>query len=601
MTSDRIKNRILKRALTMWGYTGLDSEHAFDPIVNLLLSSCAFELEKLYFEQENALTNILEKILETLFPEDITSVVPSHTIIQLTPCDKEAQISSYHSFKAIKRFQNPYAPSQIQEKEIHFSPSLPIKINKAQVKYLAYGNCIMHQENFFFREKIANATQSLPNGEMWVGIDISAVENLKDICFYVDINNSFQQELFFHYLKQVKVYHNSVLYQLKEGFPEDIQQVDYHKIITENYHSLHSICNEVNEFYFPNFFTLQGEIPLLTSFENELFRFFPNSDIKNEKDILWLQFKFYEIISSEIFENVRIALNCIPCINIVNHQFITRLKETLNIIPIIGKGYFLDLDYVSDDFGNRYDTKNELNNINVVVRKNGVSRIDEHSALEQLENLLGLIKDEAAAFRSIGGDFAQEELKQIQQNLASIYQEIQQKNLKPKTTPFVIISATDSAQMDMNCTISFWSTEAEEGNEIKSGTFLQEVLPSGISQALLLKTSVGGRKQQSFQDKITTYRNALLTKGRIVTISDIKAFAKNHFKETITDVEIHKGTKKEISTKSGFRRTIDIHIILNEEIIKKLPEEEWAFLKNSFLIKLENKSSNAYPYQIFEK
>ena len=51
MNQEQIKNRMIKRASRMWGYSELESESAFDPVLELLLSACASELEKLRFEQ----------------------------------------------------------------------------------------------------------------------------------------------------------------------------------------------------------------------------------------------------------------------------------------------------------------------------------------------------------------------------------------------------------------------------------------------------------------------------------------------------------------------------------------------------------------------
>jgi len=64
-------------------------------------------------------------------------------------------------------------------------------------------------------------------------------------------------------------------------------------------------------------------------------------------------------------------------------------------------------------------------------------------------------------------------------------------------------------------------------------------------------------------------------------------------------LEVQKGTKKDVSLKGGFKRTIDIYLIKNKEI--EVSETEWEYLKDSFLIKLEKSSTNIYPYRIFEK
>lgn len=46
LSKDQIKDRLLKRAAKQWGYSDVELENVFDPIVNLLFDVCAKELEK---------------------------------------------------------------------------------------------------------------------------------------------------------------------------------------------------------------------------------------------------------------------------------------------------------------------------------------------------------------------------------------------------------------------------------------------------------------------------------------------------------------------------------------------------------------------------
>ena len=156
-------------------------------------------------------------------------------------------------------------------------------------------------------------------------------------------------------------------------------------------------------------------------------------------------------------------------------------------------------------------------------------------------------------------------------------------------------------ELDMSFTFSYWHTAGEEGNDIKTGVLLDcdSENKTAISRAITVRPSLGGRRGLTTSDKILEYRNALLSRGRIVTIADVKTFAKSHFKHTIKGLDVQKGTKKEISLKGGFKRTIDIYLNKNKEV--EVSETEWEYLKDSFLIKLEKSSTNIYPYRIFEK
>ena len=608
MNQEQIKNRMIKRASRMWGYSELESESSFDPVLELLLSACASELEKLRFEQENSRARITDRILEIIFPNQIVGVVPSQTLLQLTPVENNVQLSRYNHFKAIKKTQNIYDPTQVNTKDIYFSPTLEMKLTTAQVKYLLYGNKALQQESFFYQEEIARSERNIPSGEFWIGLQASGVEKLEDLCFYIDVNNKEQKEFFTYYLQQVKVFSEGKEYELVEGYNVPINSVDYENIIAKNYTGIDAIYNEVNQFYQGNFFTLKGILYPPQGEEKSvattlLENYFFNHNFMTEKDIIWLQFKFYEVISPKILENVRIALNCVPAINIRHTEDYKRIKGQLTLYPLMGEDSFLDIDYIADNHKKRYDVKNYLSddNISIVLRRGGVARFDERNALEHLQHLLSLIREETAAFSAIGNEYAiEEELKQIGQNLASIYQNIKEKNLSLNTNPYLIFSS-NNREMDMNFTISYWHTAAEEGNDIKTGVLLDcdSENKTAISKAITVRPSLGGRRGLTTSDKILEYRNALLSRGRIVTIADVKTFAKSHFKHTIKGLEVQKGTKKEISLKGGFKRTIDIYLNKNKEV--EVSETEWEYLKDSFLIKLEKSSTNIYPYRIFEK
>ena len=592
----------------MWGYSELESESAFDPVLELLLSACASELEKLRFEQENSRARITDRILEIIFPNQIVGVVPSQTLLQLTPVENNVQISRYNHFKAIKKTQNIYDPTQVNTKDIYFSPTLEMKLTTAQVKYLLYGNKVLQQESFFYQEEIARSERNIPSGEFWIGIHAPGVEKLEDLCFYIDVNNKEQKEFFTYYLQQVKVFSEGKEYELVEGYNVPTNSIEYENIISKNYTGIDAIYNEVNQFYQANFFTLKGTIYPKTEEEKSvattlLENYFLDHKFITEKDIIWLQFKFYEVITPKVLENVRIALNCVPAINIRNTEDYKRIKGQLTIYPITGEDSFLDIDYISDNYKKRYDVKNYLSddNISIVLRRGGVARFDERNALEHLQHLLGLIREETASFSAIGNDFAiEEELKQIGQNLASIYQNIKEKNLSLNPNPFLIISSMNR-ELDKSFTFSYWHTAGEEGNDIKTGVSLEcdKSNKTAIKSAITIRPSFGGRRGLTTSDKILEYRSTLLSRGRIVTIADVKTFAKSHFKHTIKGLEVQKGTKKDVSLKGGFKRTIDIYLNKNKEV--EVSETEWEYLKDSFLIKLEKASTNIYPYRIFEK
>ncbi|QYS89945.1 hypothetical protein [Flavobacterium davisii] len=249
-----------------------------------------------------------------------------------------------------------------------------------------------------------------------------------------------------------------------------------------------------------------------------------------------------------------ITLNCLPVVNKKISKASHRVTGALNIVPIDSDEFFLDLDHVSNDEGYRYDLKNydDSKSGSITLRHGGVSRFDQRRASDLLQQLLELIKDETASFMSIGNDATRETLKQINQNVAALYQLSKEKHFERPNNPYLTVNATAKDESGFFCNIAFWTTLGDEANDIKMGSVLS-LEEGGImlleKNIMLVTPTVGGRKGLSTKDKILEYRNSLLTRGRIVTIADIKAYALNHFKNTITKIEIKKGTKKKVLQK----------------------------------------------------
>jgi len=412
MNQDRIRDRILRRASRMWGYSESETENSFDPLVGLLISACASELEKLSFEQENSRARIIDRILEVIFPEEVAGALPAHTILQVYPSQNNKPISLYNSFATKKRLQDIYNPQDTKEIDITFFPTIPLKLTTTKVKYIAYGNELIEQESFFFDEQIAKGIKPLPVGELWIGIENTNNEPLEDLQFFINVNNNEHKELFYHYLKLATVSAQNKKFTLLNGYNVADKHLDLEHIITKNNNSLTSIYNEVNQFYQPNFYTLKGVLEPINSDRDEevvsqLYSHFPNIEEQIKENIQWIKLVFSTVVHSEVFRSVRFMLNCVPVINIGHRKFSQMLKGSLNIFPLPTEHHFLDIDYIIDSYQNRIDLKNHQSKEQdtvAVVRRGGVARLDNREATELLQYLLEVIKNEAAAFAAVGGE-----------------------------------------------------------------------------------------------------------------------------------------------------------------------------------------------------
>lgn len=557
---------------------------------------------------EDSKTRVVERVLEIMFPEVASGAKPARGIMHALPIENNLKVSLYNQMKVTKRMHNIYNPLVPITKEIVLSPTLEVKLSSCEVKYIAYERNLYEISNLFYKDAVRDYNTTLPSGEVILGIELKAnVLEIEDLMLYIDIKNTYQKEMFHYYLKQMKCFYDGIEIKVEEGYNAQINNLNVENIINRNYTQLSEIMQEVNEFYFDNFHTLEGVLKHkeITEYSTEYVHL-EEITKNNSNKVIWIKMVFPESLVPQIIDNISFTANCFPVINKKYHSTGKTFDTFLSYVSLdTDKDIYLDVDSVVDSLNNHYEIKEFKADIieegNAVLRTGGVSRFDSRSASELLQNVLDLLKDESSAFSGLGKDFMNSSLVQINQLLSSVEQQAKENSFSKNNDPYLMIKPKNDETVGKTFAINYWSTCAEEGNDIKAGTILESKDDLFfISQTVTLMTNtIGGLNKQNNKDRILAYRNALLTRGRIVTFADVKAFGFNHFKNSISDIKIQKGTRKEISVKAGFSRTVDIFITRNSEEIEYLSKNEWEYLCDSFMRHLKNTSSNVFPYRIF--
>jgi hypothetical protein len=608
MRQERIKDRVLKRAARSWGFSDVEMETSFDPVVSMMLNALSYELEKVAHELEDSKTRVVERVLEIMFPEVTAGAKPARAIIHASPIDNNIKVSLQNQMTVNRRIHNIYNPLAPITKEIALSPTLEVKLSSAEVKYIAYERNLFEVSNLFYKDAVRDYKNSLPPGVVFLGIELKSpnVVELEDLMLYIDIKNIHQKEMFHYYLKQMKCFHDTLQINAEEGYNVPVNHLDIESIINRNYTHLSEVMQEVNEFYFDNFYTLKGALKYKAIEEyGEEYKCFEEVS-KNGNSVIWIKMVFPESLIPQIIDNVSFTTNCFPVINKKKHTINKTIGTFLSYVALeTDNSSYLDVDSVIDGLNNHYEIKEFKDGVleegSAVLRTGGVSRFDSRSASELLQNVLDLLKDESSSFAGLGKDFMNSSLVEINQLLASVEQQAKESSFSKNNAPYLMIKPRIDESVGKTFAINYWSTCAEEGNDIKAGTSLasKDDLFFVSKEIMLVTNTVGGTNKQNNKDRILAYRNALLTRGRIVTFADIKAFSFNHFRSCITEVKIEKGTRKEISVKAGFSRTVDIHLKVNPIEKEFLSTTEWDYLCDSFMKHLKNRSSNVFPYRLF--
>lgn len=149
--------------------------------------------------------------------------------------------------------------------------------------------------------------------------------------------------------------------------------------------------------------------------------------------------------------------------------------------------------------------------------------------------------------------------------------------------------------------IKYWSTLGAAANNIKAGTQLQLYKGGTLqnNQAILVTTAQGGRNKLSTTESMLAYKSALLSKERLVTAEDIKAFCHYQLGGRVKDIRVQKGVTMHTGRKQGFSRTLDVLIgIQQKELAQMKDNGELNFWTDNLKLLLEERSASLVPYRI---
>ena len=62
----QVRNRMLKKAAQLWGIPASEIDVSFDPIISILITACAAEIEKISADVNESQTRITEKIIQLM-------------------------------------------------------------------------------------------------------------------------------------------------------------------------------------------------------------------------------------------------------------------------------------------------------------------------------------------------------------------------------------------------------------------------------------------------------------------------------------------------------------------------------------------------------
>ncbi len=601
-TKEHIKNRMIKNAAQMWNVQANDIETSFDPIITLLLSACASEIEKIGGEVNSSTTRITKQVVQLMTPENINGPSLAHGILCAEPIDDLVRVKPEFLFNYRK--SKVHNTTSLKYKDIYFSPVQGFNLINARVQFMATAKTFLEiSKEGKSQDKISILESSkLDTSTLYLGLtsDLETIP-LEKVSLYFDMNRAGGDELFYHHLLNAEWSSENGAIDVTSGFhSQTTAKFSLLEDIFENVSNKTKVaCQQVINRYEKNYITLLCNKGIKKSVFDELNDTLADNDIKIDETIRWIKIDFPEVLSSSTLKNVKCHLNAFPVVNRKLEDFSYSTKQFINLLPIQTENLFFDIKSITNTDGKAYVARGKdsakIEKGTFIVRGNSIGKLDKRKAREYILHLIELLKDESAAFSFLNNDFLRGNLKVLNQAIALLEKKISEAAGDLTHTNYISIKPYKITEQLL---VEYWTTNGSEGNNIKSGSKIPVYKGIGIKQgaSYLLTTTHGGKDDPKFQDRLHSSRKTLLSRDRVVTREDIKALCIELYGNKINKVEIKRGYKKDIDLKKGLLPCMEIVLTPNRAV--KTDHIVWETLGSNLLYHLKKKSMNVLPYKI---
>jgi len=613
---EMIAARMFRHSVRYWDTKDADIDN-LDPLVRLLIEACAVELYRISNEINSAQEHMLEKLARLLTPDVYTAAKPAHAVVHARPVEPDTQVYPAMQFFYQKKVASKPNGLLDTNLDVFFSPAGNYKVVDADVKFIAADRDLYTVNNGQYKEPISKtgSGKMIEPGTVWIGIEINhLIKDLSGLSFFFDLKNHPAKSQLLPLLHYSKWNINGVQLNTMEGLwnPNSNSSLLDSFSGFDEFNINQTIDRHINHFYKDQFITIINAVDLSLKTEKypqEFAGIFSDKELaKLQKELLWVKIKLLPEFDEVVLEDLTVSINSFPVVNRHLNEIRYRLQNNFNIIPLLSAEQFLSINSVEgtdggggDEEANKYtnlpfDNTSELRTKGTYTLRTGdVERFDSRNATEYMNYLVELLRDESSAFAALGQDFVASLVKELNQNITQLEQKIKQNiSILNQEPTYLLINPRREGETIF---VNFWTTNGEMGSQIRSGSKLDlyqgaELRPETL---IMVTNSTGGADKLRNTEVLNAYKNTLVTRGRIVTLEDVKSFCKLMLGEKIQNIAIKKGVAVSTLPNEGLINTVEI-IITPEGINNN--EEEWDGIIRDLLKRLELQSAIMVNYRM---
>ena len=601
LQKDRIKDQMIKTAARLWDVPENEIETSFDPLALLMIEACAAGLEKIGHNITASQARLTDRLAELIIPDIMTGAQPASCIMQANPAEAEATVGMQHAF-----YTNQYIRKEGTQngsnQDVFFSPAGKFKLINAKLAYLFCGNKLYGTSERNNRDLLYSGPQS-PSQNIWLAIAPAAtLKSLEGLNIFFNLRSHADAQTFFYGLSASSATINGQPFEIGRGYYNNGQfELDPGEMLESGYNVTQKLNRVAAGVYQNRFLHCTAGTAAQTGSMPAAWNVLP-PDLQKEiggQNLIYINIQLNRLFSQDLLDGLTCSINAFPAVNRRIHTLESRTNEWVNIIPLPVNGFFTDIDSISGTGGGEYKFRysagrQEPGEGEALVRSSGVGQTSSREVREMTEGLTEAIRDQCAYFSEVSNDFILSRLREISQILARLEDHLKASEDTREVLHYVMLRPRQPNDL---VTIRYWTSLGNMAHQVKP---FSPLMPYGHSitatgQAVIVSAIAGGRNGVSEAGKKVLMRQQLLNRGRVVSADDVKMLARQTFGAALKSVQVAKNVHISAGKSSGFIRTIDVTVALQEGM--HTPEET-DYLCNELEYLLMENASPGLPFRI---
>lgn len=607
LKKERIKDRMLKTASKIWGIPESELEANYDPLVFLLIEACAAEFEKIGYDIQASQNRLLDKLADIMLPEILSGAKPPACVMQAKPVDAQTTVDPSTRFFCEQRITAPKKNTSI---DIHFTPIGKFPLLNASLKKVLIGDKLYGIKENGTKEVIfeKSTDDSMNIFELELAIEAdNALTSLQHLSLFFDLRKHSEAHSFYKNLEHANAFINEESLQIKPGYALH-EQFDFNPAMVHSEGNDYSskIHTQIAGSFKIQFLHIADTRPLSTlvsstppaSWQHVL----PEEVMKKELSIpmIYLKLKLNRPYPRYVLESVMFGINCFPVVCRKLNSLNYRTNAWINIIPLQIDGSFIDLQDISSSTG-KYKIRNtpnaqELEEGDASVRNSGIGKANSKDIRDQVNSLMQAIRDESAYFSDISNDTITNRLREINQILIRLQDQLNASKDRQEQYSYVLLNPKKAGE---SVNIQYWTSPVPAAKQVKAYTQVNslEHLSVDPKTTYILTSVVGGKSGVSEAEKATYLKQQISSRGKIVSVEDVKLLAAQLFGSNLQKATVQKTIEAGTGSNQGFVRKIKVMLHLQSKS-EESQMNDMQFLAQEMEYTLSQHASPVYPYEV---